>query len=61
MIQGIRDEVVAPSLAREFTRRMQGRARLIEIEEGHELTADLPGLWRHIDAFLGSYAGRPTP
>lgn len=61
VIQGIRDEVVAPSLAREFTRRMQGRARLIEIEEGHELTADLPGLWRHIDAFLGSYAGRPTP
>ena len=61
VIQGARDEVVDPALAREFARRMQGRASLIELPEGHELTADLPGLWRHIDAFLARYEARPTP
>jgi len=61
VIQGTKDDVVDPSLAREFTRRMQGRARLLELPEGHELNADLPGLWRHIDAFLASYPARPTP
>jgi len=73
-IQGTRDEVVDPALAREFVRRMGERARLVprqradlrgaagqparpraelvELPEGHELTANLPGLWRHIDGFL---------
>jgi hypothetical protein len=61
VIQGTMDDVVEPALAREFVRRMQGRARLIELPEGHELNADLPGLFRHIEGFLKSYAGRPTP
>jgi pimeloyl-ACP methyl ester carboxylesterase len=60
VIQGTRDEVVDPALAREFTRRMAGRARLVELPEGHELTADLPGLWRQTDAFLqATDRGRP--
>lgn len=61
LIQGTRDDVVEPALAREFVRRMEGRARLLELAEGHELNADLPGLWQNIDAFLASYPGRPTP
>ncbi len=54
VIQGTKDDVVDPALAREFTRRMSGRSRLVELQEGHELTGDLPGLWRHIDGFLAS-------
>jgi len=60
-IQGTRDEVVDPALAREFVRRMEGRAELIELPEGHELTADLPGLWLRIDGFLRDQVARPTP
>jgi uncharacterized protein len=61
VIQGSHDEVVDPSLAREFTRRMEGRAQLVELPEGHELNADLPALWRRIEPFLEAYAPRPTP
>jgi pimeloyl-ACP methyl ester carboxylesterase len=52
VIQGARDEVVDPEVAREFTRRMSGRAELALLDQGHELNADLPGLWRIIDAYL---------
>jgi pimeloyl-ACP methyl ester carboxylesterase len=56
VLQGARDEVVAPQLAREFTQQMQGRARLVELDDGHELAADLPRLWReiepHVERFL---------
>jgi len=61
VIQGRRDEVVDPELAREFTRRMQGRAQLHELDQGHELTADLPGLWRLMEPFLQPWLPRPTP
>jgi uncharacterized protein len=52
VVQGTRDDVVPPHLAREFTRRMRaaGReVRLVELDDGHELTADLPRLWREIE------------
>jgi pimeloyl-ACP methyl ester carboxylesterase len=61
VIQGTRDDVVDPSLAREFTRRMEGRAQLVELPEGHELNLDLPALWKRIEPFLDAYAPRPTP
>lgn len=61
VLQGLQDEVVDPALAREFVRRMQGRARLLELPEGHELNADLPALWGHIEGFLSPYVPRPTP
>jgi len=61
VIQGTLDDVVDPALAREFVRRMEGRADLIELQEGHELTGDLPGLWRGIERFLDAYEARPTP
>jgi pimeloyl-ACP methyl ester carboxylesterase len=59
VFQGLRDDTVDPQVAREFTRRMQGRARLVELDQGHELNADLPGLWREIEAFL--QLPRPIP
>jgi pimeloyl-ACP methyl ester carboxylesterase len=64
VIQGKRDETVEPALAREFEKRMRGRARLVELDDGHELSADLPGLWRLIEPFVAPYlpqAPRPTP
>ena len=64
VIQGALDDTVDPALAREFTRRMQGRAKLAELQQGHELNADLPGLWRLIEAHLAPLlpqAPRPTP
>jgi hypothetical protein len=43
---------------------MGPRAKLVELEQGHELNADLPGLWRimepHLSALLPQ-APRPTP
>ncbi len=62
VLQGVRDETVPPQLADEFARRMAetGRpVRLVMLPEGHQLTDDLPGLWRAIDSFL--QAPRPTP
>lgn len=60
VLQGLRDEVVEPALAREFTRRMLAAGRsvtLVELDEGHELNQDLPALWRHIAAFLAPWLG----
>jgi pimeloyl-ACP methyl ester carboxylesterase len=64
VIQGVLDDTVEPYLAREFTDLMQGRARLVELQEGHDLSADLPGLWALIEPFIAPWlpqAPRPTP
>lgn len=64
VIQGALDETVTPDLAREFARRMNGRARLVELQQGHELNGDLPGLWRLIEPQIAAFlpqAPRPTP
>jgi pimeloyl-ACP methyl ester carboxylesterase len=55
VIQGALDDVVEPHLAREFVKRMQGRARLVELQQGHELNQDLPGLWGLIEPFIARY------
>ena len=55
VLQGTRDEVVAPELAREFVRRMEDEGKpadLVELDDGHELTRDLPALWREIERHL---------
>jgi pimeloyl-ACP methyl ester carboxylesterase len=57
VVQGTRDDVVDPSLAREFVRRAGGRAQLVLLEEGHELNADLPGLWSIVERFLSTALG----
>jgi pimeloyl-ACP methyl ester carboxylesterase len=62
VVQGKRDDVVDPQVAREFVRRMDGRARLVELDQGHELSADLPGLWEILRGFLAdAQALRPMP
>ena len=57
VLQGTRDDVVDPGLAREFASRMDGRARLVELPDGHELAADLPRLWREMEAHLAPFLG----
>jgi len=57
VLQGTVDDVVDPALAREFAARMKGRARLVELPDGHELTADLPRLWREMEVHLGPFLG----
>ena len=55
VLQGERDDVVMPDLAPEFARRMRargGEVRLVLLDDGHELTADLPRLWREIEPHL---------
>jgi uncharacterized protein len=78
VIQGLKDDLVTPDLARAFVQRMQGRTRLapqgapdggtsgasitlVELDQGHELNADLPGLWRIVEDFLQPWLPRPTP
>ena len=55
VIQGTLDDTVEPQLAREFTQRMKGRARLVELSQGHELNADLPGLWRLVEPQIAPF------
>jgi pimeloyl-ACP methyl ester carboxylesterase len=58
VLQGEQDEVVDPSLAREFARRMREQGhpvRLVLLPEKHELTLDLPRLWREIDPHVGPW------
>jgi uncharacterized protein len=55
VLQGTRDDVVPPDLASEFAARMKERGRdvrLTFLDDGHELTADLPRLWNEIEAHL---------
>ena len=55
VLQGRRDDVVTPDLAADFADRMKrsGRqVRLSLLDDGHELTADLPRLWSEIEAHL---------
>lgn len=53
VVQGLRDDVVSPDLARTFAARMTAAerdVRLLELDEGHELTGDLPRLWSELSA-----------
>jgi len=55
VLQGTRDDVVDPGLAREFASRMGRRARLVELPDGHELSADLGLLWREMETHLAPF------
>src|SRR5207302_904167 len=51
----LQDEPATPDLALEFVGRMRDRGknpRLVLLDDGHDLTADLPRLWREIDGSL---------
>lgn len=64
VVQGTLDDTVDPRLSREFAGRMGGRARLVELAQGHELNADLPGLWKIMEPNLAPFLPqslRPTP
>jgi pimeloyl-ACP methyl ester carboxylesterase len=55
VLQGTRDDVVTPDLAPVFVRLLRERGtpvRLVELDDGHELNADLPRLWSEIEPHL---------
>ncbi|HYV64708.1 MAG TPA: YqiA/YcfP family alpha/beta fold hydrolase [Myxococcales bacterium] len=57
VLQGKNDDVVTPDLADEFVRRMHARrrdVRLVLLDDGHELNADMPRLWREIEPHLSA-------
>jgi pimeloyl-ACP methyl ester carboxylesterase len=53
VIHGVNDQVVPVSQSREFVKRNRERARLVEVESGHELTDQMERLWREVSGFLG--------
>ncbi len=62
MVQGLLDQTVPPELAREQERRMRAAGlpvKLVELDEGHELTADLPGLWRLLETHFAGVLDAP--
>jgi pimeloyl-ACP methyl ester carboxylesterase len=62
VVQGRRDDVVDPILAPAFAKRMREHGtsvRLVEVDDGHELNADLPRLWREIEAHVGPWFPPP--
>jgi pimeloyl-ACP methyl ester carboxylesterase len=55
VVQGLRDDLVLPQLATDFCSRRAAaglQTSLHELDQGHELTADLPGLWTLLERFL---------
>jgi pimeloyl-ACP methyl ester carboxylesterase len=58
IVHGRRDAVVDVELSREFSRSRR-HVRLVEVDDGHELTASLPRIVTEADAFLTPFLGPP--
>lgn len=56
ILHGVRDEVVAIERSRAFARG-KPHVQLIELDDGHELTASLPRLIAEADRFLAPWIG----
>lgn len=59
ILHGRQDEVVDIATSREFAKG-RSHVRLIEVEDGHELTASLPRIREEADAFLTPFFGAPA-
>jgi pimeloyl-ACP methyl ester carboxylesterase len=57
ILHGRRDEVVSIEHSRTFARE-KSHVRLIELDDGHDLTASLPRMFTEIDRFLAPWLGR---
>jgi pimeloyl-ACP methyl ester carboxylesterase len=57
IIAGVRDDTVPVEKARAFARGKR-HVRLIEVDDGHELTASLERVVAEADAFLAGFLGR---
>lgn len=56
IVHGIRDDVVDIRVSREFARGKR-HVRLVEVDDGHDLTASLPRILHEADAFLAGFLG----
>ena len=54
IIHGVRDEIVPIALSRAWVAG-QRHVRLVEVDDGHELTASLPTILAEADAFLAGF------
>jgi uncharacterized protein len=60
IVHGRRDEVVEIELSRAFAAGKR-HVRLIEVDDGHELTASLPAILAAAEAFLAPFLGGSAP
>jgi pimeloyl-ACP methyl ester carboxylesterase len=58
IIHGVHDETIDVDLSRQFARG-KPHVRLLEVDDGHELTATLPTILAAADAFLAPWFGAP--
>lgn len=56
IVHGTRDDVVDVDLSRAWAARKR-HVRLVEVDDGHELTQSLPVIQREADAFLAGFLG----
>jgi pimeloyl-ACP methyl ester carboxylesterase len=56
IIHGVRDAVVDVNLSRVWAAGKR-HVRLVEVDDGHELTASIPRIQEEADAFLGGFLG----
>jgi pimeloyl-ACP methyl ester carboxylesterase len=56
IVHGARDEVVSIESSRAWARGKR-HVRLVEVDDGHELTASIPRIQAEADAFLASFFG----
>jgi hypothetical protein len=56
IVHGVADEIADPGMSRAWA---EGRrhVRLVEVEDGHELSGSLPRILQEADAFLASWLG----
>ncbi|MFT3694814.1 MAG: YqiA/YcfP family alpha/beta fold hydrolase [Kofleriaceae bacterium] len=54
IIHGTKDETVPVDFSREFVKR-HANAKLIELEDGHQLLESIPRILREADTFLAQY------
>lgn len=59
VVHGLRDEVVDPELSRAFAAGRR-HVRLVELDDGHELTASIDRIAREVDGFLAPFLGPAT-
>ena len=56
IVHGSSDDTVDPQLSRDF-QRGKSWVRLVEVDDGHELTRSLPRIAAEAEAFLGPFLG----
>jgi uncharacterized protein len=56
IIHGVRDAVVDVDLSRSWAERKR-HVRLVEVDDGHELTASIPRIQEEADGFLAGFLG----